>query len=213
MADAQCRLGRSRAAKIAGLARRSAAYLSRCEWTIAFRSKSAVSNRALIITKSNWSRLRDLDAGVGHALLRSPRAVVLAAPLEAKAQLVPARRQDEDQHRVRNSRLICSAPCQSISSSTSWPPVILLLDRGARGAVEVAVHLGPFDELAALDHRRETSARRRSGTRGPCWSWPRGFRVVCEIDSDQVRIELEQRLTRVDLPDAARRGDGVEVSG
>ncbi len=35
-----------------GRLRRWAAYLSRCAWTIAFRSKSAVSNKALIITKS-----------------------------------------------------------------------------------------------------------------------------------------------------------------
>src|SRR6476619_4299987 len=68
-------------------------------------------------------RLGDLDARVGHPLL-DRLGVVLAAPFEAKAQLVPARRQDEDEHRVGEEPLDLQRACQSISSRTSWPPVI-----------------------------------------------------------------------------------------
>src|SRR6185436_11068008 len=87
-----------------------------------------------------------------------------------------------------------------------------VLDRSARGAVEVAVHLGPLDELAALDH----------GAKG---------RLVDEVvfaallvlaarpsgrvrdREGQVRIELEERLDQRRFARAAGRGDGIEVSG
>ena len=47
----------------------------------------------------------------------------------------------------------------------------------------------------------------------PCWSWPRGFRVVCEIESVRCESSSSSALTRRRLARAARRGDGIEVSG
>ena len=48
--------------------------------------------------------LRHLDAGVLHAL-GDHVGVVFAAPLQPLQQLLPARRQDEDQYRVREQLL------------------------------------------------------------------------------------------------------------
>src|SRR5665213_2359024 len=48
--------------------------------------------------------LRDLDARIGHAP-RDHFGRVFAAPLQAREQLVPTRRQQEDQDRVREQLL------------------------------------------------------------------------------------------------------------
>src|SRR6185369_8940501 len=86
-----------------------------------------------------------------------------------------------------------------------------VLDAGARRAVEMAVDLGPLDELAAIDHRAKrllvdevvltavlVLAARLSG---------RVRDRQC-----QVRVELEECLDEARLARAARRSDCVEVA-
>src|SRR6185295_9208021 len=98
------------------------------------------------------ARLRDLEARVFHAL-GDHRAVVLAAALEPRSKLVPARRQDEDQHRVRIELLDlqCALPVDLEQDVVAAGDAVL--DAGARRAVEMTVDFGPLDELAAIDHR------------------------------------------------------------
>ena len=81
-------------------------------------------------------------------------------------ELLQRGRQDEDADQSGKSLRTCCAPCQSISSSTSWSRSSASLDHRFAGAVVVAVDLGVLEELAARRASPRTRARRRSGTRG-----------------------------------------------
>ena len=109
----------SRAAKTAGWLRCWAAYFRRWEWTIAFRSKSAVSNNALIITKSKCRACATSSRGILPCAARSPRG----RPRRGAAAAARSSSQLGGRMKIStalgNSCLICSAPCQSISSTTS----------------------------------------------------------------------------------------------
>jgi hypothetical protein len=80
---------------------------------------------------------------------------VLAAAAQAALQFLDRRRQDEDADASGKALRTCCAPCQSISSRMSLPGRHLLDDPGARSAVEIAVHLGALEEVAALAHGLE----------------------------------------------------------
>src|SRR5512139_4345363 len=91
--------------------------------------------------------LGHLDAGVGKALGDDLRCV-LASPGEAVGQLVPTWRQDEDQDGVRKQLLDLQRTLPVDLEHHVLTALHALLDAGPRGAVEVAVHLGPFEEVA-----------------------------------------------------------------
>ena len=189
----------SRAAKTAGLLRCCAAYLSRWEWTIAFRSKSAVSNRALIITKS---KCRACATSMRALAMR--RAITSAPSSPRRCSRCCSSSQLGGRMKIStafgNSALICSAPCQSISSTTSCAAGDARLDRAARRAVAGCRAPRPIRRTRRARPWPGTSPRRRSGIRGPSCSWPRGLRVVCETETTRCESSSSSDLTRLDLP-------------
>ena len=76
----------------------------------------------------------------------------------------------------------------------------------------MAVHLGPFDELAALDHGAERRLVDEVVLAAVLLLAARRSRRVRDRD-DEVRVELEQRLDEARLAGAAGRGDDEEVAG
>ena len=72
----------------------------------------------------------------------------------------------------------CRAPCQSISSSTSWPAASCDSTKRAPGAVVVVEHPGVLEKLAARHQILELTLARRSGTRAPRARWD-GARAWC----------------------------------
>ena len=98
-----------------------------------------------------------------------------------------------------NSCLICSAPCQSISSTMSWPP--RRLSSTARREVP---YRWPCTWAHSRKSPRSTIARKPGSSMKwysrPSCSWPRGARVVCDTDTHRCESSSSSALTRLDLP-------------
>ena len=112
-----------------------------------------------------------------------------------------------------NSFLICSAPCQSISSTTSSPRDQPLLDRlrarCRRGCRAPAAH---SKKSPRVDHGAEGGLVDEAVFAAVLLLAARRARGVRDRDR-QVRIELQQRLDQAGLAGAAGRGDDEEVAG
>jgi hypothetical protein len=155
--------------------------------------------------------LCDLVAGVDHAL-RDDFGCVLAAAAQAAVQLFPRRRQDEDQHGAREDALDLQRALEVDLQHDIVAIAQALLHRGARGAVVVAMNLGPLEEIAVVDHLAEgiggdepvlaavlfLAAGRAGGV---------GDR------HHQAGVDLQQGLDEAGLAGAGRGGDDVEVAG
>ena len=103
-----------------------------------------------------FAPVADLEPGIGEAPADDVGAV-LGAALEPGAELGHRGRQDEDARRCRRgiaSRDLARALPVDVEEHVAARGE-RRLDRLARRAVEVAVHLRPFEELAAVAHRRE----------------------------------------------------------
>ena len=138
--------------------------------------------------------------------------LVFAAPLQAGQQLVPARRQEEDEDRVREELLDLQRALPVDLEQHVVAADDAVFDGAARSAVEVAVHLGPLDELARRDH----GAKRRlvdEVVLAPVLLLAARLSRGVRDRQHEVRIELEQGLDEARFAGAARRGDGEEVAG
>ena len=142
------------------------------------RSRRASSKSLLIITYSNsaaWlissaasPRRRRITASESWPRARMRRS---SSAIDGGRMKMPMRVRD-------TGCRTCCAPCQSISSRRSWPRARASLDHRLRGAVAVAVHLGAFEELAALEHAPRTRRRSTKWYSRPFASPGRGARVV-----------------------------------
>ena len=154
--------------------------------------------------------LRHLDARIGQALGDRVGAV-LAAAQQPLAQLVPARRQHEDEHGVREQLLDLQRALPVDLEHDVLARADALPDRRLRRSVALAVYLGPFEELAALDHGGESGVVDEVVFAPRLLLAARRARRVRDRD-DEVRIELEQRLHEARLAGAAGCGDDEQVA-
>src|SRR5689334_6514678 len=157
------------------------------------------------------ARLPNLGTRVLHPSLDHLEAV-LAASRQTLAQLLPARRQHENQHRVGKELLDLQRALPVDLEDDVEATDDARLDRRLRRAVEVAVDLGPLDELAARDHRAE---RRLVGEVVFAAVLVLAARLPGRVRDrdDEVRVELEQRVDEGRLAGAARGGNGEEGAG
>ena len=112
----------------------------------------------------------------------------------------PAGRQDEDQHGVREQLLDLQRALPVDLQHHVFAARQARLDRLARGAVEVAVHLRPTRRTRRVRSWRGRRARLMKQYSRPSCSWPRGARVVCETDTARCESSSSSALTRLDLP-------------
>mmetsp|Transcript_60043 Transcript_60043/g.142152 ORF Transcript_60043/g.142152 Transcript_60043/m.142152 type:complete len:345 (-) Transcript_60043:389-1423(-) len=87
-----------------------------------------------------------------------------------------------------------------------------VLDAGPRGAVEVAVHLGPLEELAASRHRAELVGRDEPVLAPVLFLAARRTRGVRDRDR-QPGVQLQQCLDQAGLAGATGRRDDEEIAG
>src|SRR6266545_1659404 len=100
--------------------------------------------------RSALDRLGDQQARVD--LPQPDRLRILGAPAhQAPVQLVDAGRGEEDEQRVGHGLADLAGALQVDLQQGRQAPAEPLLDRGARGAVEVAGELGPFQQLLGVD--------------------------------------------------------------
>src|ERR1700761_3740828 len=155
--------------------------------------------------------LGDLVAGIRQALGDDLRQV-LAAAAQALRQLVPARRQDEDQHRGREelADLQCALPVDLQHDVLAVGQQ--RLDALARRAVPVAVHMRVLEALAGRDHLLEALDGGEVVFAAVALLLARRARGVRHRDG-QVRLVLEQRLDEGRFAGTAGGGDDEELAG
>src|SRR5512140_3549063 len=96
-----------------------------------------------------------LDARIGQARGDHLGSVFTTA-LQPLLQFGPARRQDEDEDRVRKQLLDLQRALPVDLEHHVIAVHQTFLDRGARGAVQMPMHLRPLEELPTVDHRAES---------------------------------------------------------
>ena len=130
-------------------------------------TSSSAARRTSSLTIGHVELLRggQLDPCGGQPAARS--SLVLGAAADQPAhQLLPAGRREEDEQRLRHRvRAPGARPAGRSRAAPAARRASALLDRAPRGAVRwPAVHDGPLQQLAGLDHPVELGVGRRSGS-------------------------------------------------
>ena len=158
--------------------------------------------------------LFDFDARIGEPP-RDDIGAVLAAAVQPLAQFFPTRRQDEDQDRVRKQPLDlqCALPVDLERHVVAVGDVGG--DLGLRRAVEIAVHLRPLEEVAALDHAPERRHVDEVVLAAVLLAGARAAGRVRDAEAVAVGVLGEEALEEGGLAGARGAGDddgaGVEV--
>jgi hypothetical protein len=82
-----------------------------------------------------------------------------------------------------------------------------------RGAVQVAVHLRPFEEVAALDHGAERRFGHEPVFAPVLFLAACGARVVCDTDTARCESSSSSAFTRLDLPAPLGAATTKQIAG